>query len=66
MGWEIELNKHPGFMGGLERNNSTGKSAIYYSNVSTEIIYHISTKIPVSEDNGIITKVFTFLFFLMF
>ncbi|GIY27861.1 hypothetical protein CEXT_291452 [Caerostris extrusa] len=37
LGWEVELENHPGFLGGLQRNKSTGDTAPYYATPFTEI-----------------------------
>lgn len=48
LGWEIDLASHLGFKGGLQTNKSTGESAPYYCNATTEVIFHVSTRIPVN------------------
>ncbi|KAJ6242433.1 hypothetical protein M0813_22571 [Anaeramoeba flamelloides] len=42
IGWKINLKTHKGYKGNLQWEE-TGLDAIYYSNYSTEIIFHIST-----------------------
>lgn len=49
LGWEVNLSSHLGFMGGLQSNKSTGESSNYYCNSSTEIMFHVSTRIPVQS-----------------
>ncbi|GFS68356.1 hypothetical protein NPIL_633392 [Nephila pilipes] len=44
LGWEVELENHPGFLGGLQRNKSTGDTAPYYATPFTEVIFHVSTR----------------------
>ncbi|KAG8192293.1 hypothetical protein JTE90_002117 [Oedothorax gibbosus] len=44
LGWEVELESHPGFLGGLQRNKSTGDTAPYYSTAFSEVIFHVSTR----------------------
>ena len=46
LGWEVDLEHHPGFMGGLQRNKSTGESAPYYATSTREAIFHVSTRMP--------------------
>lgn len=46
LGWDVDLASHSGFKGGLQTNKSTGETSTYYCNCTTEIMYHISTKIP--------------------
>ena len=55
---KVDLSKHTGFLGGLERNLSTGTTAPYYCNSTTEVIFHVSTRMPLDSDsNGFNTKV---------
>lgn len=58
LGWEVNLETHLGFRGGLQQNNSTGKSTPYYANAFVEVIYHVSTRIscPNETENETITK----------
>eukprot|EP00111_Clytia_hemisphaerica_P001577 TCONS_00004492-protein len=56
LGWEVDLSTHAGFMGGLERNLSTGVSAPYYATHSLELIFHVSTRMPGSEEESLKTK----------
>ncbi|RIA87709.1 hypothetical protein C1645_776672 [Glomus cerebriforme] len=46
LGWEIDLATHPGYLGGLERNSTTGTTSIYYCTSTLEIIFHDVTKMP--------------------
>ncbi|RKO94861.1 hypothetical protein CAUPRSCDRAFT_196, partial [Caulochytrium protostelioides] len=46
MGWEIDLSVHIGFMGGLEKNQTTGAKANYFCTAATEIVFHDATKLP--------------------
>lgn len=48
LGWEVNLATHLGFKGGLQANKSTGETSPYYCNSTTEIMYHVSTRIPLS------------------
>ncbi|XP_054712928.1 LOW QUALITY PROTEIN: ral GTPase-activating protein subunit alpha-1-like [Uloborus diversus] len=45
LGWEVELENHPGFLGGLQRNKSTGETAPYYATPFTEVVFHVSTRL---------------------
>ena len=38
-------------MGGLEKNLSTGTTAPYYCNSTTEVMFHVSTRMPLASDN---------------
>jgi hypothetical protein len=54
LGWEIELDKHRGFCGGLDSNPkslSNGKTALYYANSHSEVIFHVITKMPTKESD---------------
>lgn len=46
IGWEIDLATHTGFMGGLEKNQSTGETTPYWATSSVEVIFHVSTRMP--------------------
>jgi hypothetical protein len=50
LAWEIDLGNHPGFMGGLQRNKTTGATAPYYATATVEVIFHVATRFPVDED----------------
>lgn len=52
LGWEVDLQTHAGFRGGLQSNGSTGTSAPYYCTPLCEVIFHVSTRIPASEDQA--------------
>ncbi|PSN32061.1 Ral GTPase-activating protein subunit alpha-2, partial [Blattella germanica] len=40
LAWEVELESHTGFLGGLQRNKSTGETAPYYATSFLEAIFH--------------------------
>ncbi|KAI8926778.1 hypothetical protein BC831DRAFT_211576 [Entophlyctis helioformis] len=46
LGWEVDLAKHPGYLGGLERSMVNGGVAPYYCTSTLEIMYHDVTKMP--------------------
>ncbi|XP_071832893.1 ral GTPase-activating protein subunit alpha-1-like isoform X4 [Apostichopus japonicus] len=53
IGWEIDLATHTGFMGGLQKNHSTGETTPYWATSSVEVIFHVSTRMPSgSEDHN--------------
>ncbi|NWV28412.1 RGPA2 protein, partial [Origma solitaria] len=56
LGWEVDLSTHGGFMGGLQRNGSTGQTAPYYATSTVEIIYHVSTRMPSDSDDSLTKK----------
>ncbi len=49
MTWEVPLNIHGGFMGGLDKNGSTGEAGPYYSDYRTEVMFHVPTMMPTSQ-----------------
>ncbi|NXO43019.1 RGPA2 protein, partial [Locustella ochotensis] len=56
LGWEVDLSTHGGFMGGLQRNGSTGQTAPYYATSTVEIIFHVSTRMPSNSDDSLTKK----------
>ncbi|XP_042904592.1 ral GTPase-activating protein subunit alpha-1 [Parasteatoda tepidariorum] len=56
LGWEVELETHPGFLGGLQRNKTTGDTAPYYATPFTEVIFHVSTRMSASMEPDSIHK----------
>lgn len=49
LGWEVDLELHKGFLGGLQSNRSTGDSAPYYATSTKEVIFHVATRMPCEE-----------------
>ncbi|AWP16810.1 putative ral GTPase-activating protein subunit alpha-1 [Scophthalmus maximus] len=56
LGWEVDLTTHCGFMGGLQRNRSTGQTTPYYATSTTEVVYHVSTRMPHDQDHNLTKK----------
>ncbi|KAK9403686.1 ral GTPase-activating protein subunit alpha-2 [Crotalus adamanteus] len=56
LGWEVDLSTHCGFMGGLQRNGSTGQTAPYYATSTIEVIFHVSTRMPFDSDDSLTKK----------
>uniref|UniRef100_A0A3P8UC87 Ral GTPase activating protein catalytic subunit alpha 2 n=1 Tax=Cynoglossus semilaevis TaxID=244447 RepID=A0A3P8UC87_CYNSE len=56
LGWEVDLSTHCGFMGGLQRNGSTGLTAPYYATSTVEAIFHVSTRMPSDSDDCLTKK----------
>ncbi|XP_035388412.1 ral GTPase-activating protein subunit alpha-1 isoform X3 [Electrophorus electricus] len=51
LGWEVNLTSHCGFMGGLQRNKSTGLTMPYFATSTVEVMFHVSTRmLPDSDD----------------
>ncbi|CAB1330771.1 unnamed protein product, partial [Coregonus sp. 'balchen'] len=47
---------HCGFMGGLQRNGSTGHTAPYYATSTVEVIFHVSTRMLSNSDDCLTKK----------
>ncbi|XP_057716318.1 ral GTPase-activating protein subunit alpha-1 isoform X2 [Corythoichthys intestinalis] len=56
LGWEVDLTTHCGFMGGLQKNRSTGQTTPYYATSTTEVIFHVSTRMPHDQDHNLTKK----------
>lgn len=56
---QVDLSTHCGFMGGLQRNGSTGQTAPYYATSTVEVIFHVSTRMPSDSDDSLTKKVRT-------
>ncbi|KAH7942311.1 hypothetical protein HPB49_022840 [Dermacentor silvarum] len=56
LGWEVDLEAHTGYNGGLETNKSTGSTAPYYATSFMEVLFHVSTRIPAIEKDSITKK----------
>ncbi|XP_037500049.1 probable Rho GTPase-activating protein CG5521 isoform X1 [Rhipicephalus sanguineus] len=56
LGWEVDLEVHTGYNGGLETNKSTGSTAPYYATSFMEVLFHVSTRIPAIEKDSITKK----------
>ncbi|XP_073814692.1 probable Rho GTPase-activating protein CG5521 isoform X1 [Musca autumnalis] len=55
LGWEIDLETHNGFLGGLPRQGC-GASAPYYATPFLEVIYHVATRMPSDSPEAILLK----------
>ncbi|XP_074642711.1 ral GTPase-activating protein subunit alpha-1-like [Tubulanus polymorphus] len=51
LGWEVDLEHHCGFRGGLQSNKSNGDTAPYYATSCSEVIFHVSTRMPQEMDD---------------
>lgn len=47
--WGVPLKKHSGFMGGLDKNGSTGEVGPYFADYRTEVMFHIPNMMPTSQ-----------------
>lgn len=55
LGWEIDLETHNGFLGGLPRQGC-GATAPYYATPFLEVIYHVATRMPSDSPEAILLK----------
>lgn len=55
LGWEIDLETHNGFLGGLPRQGC-GATAPYYATPFLEVIYHVATRMPTDSPEAILLK----------
>ena len=47
LGWSVDIPTHVGYDGGLDRKNqSNGKSSIFYADFMNEIMFHVAPLIP--------------------
>ena len=51
LGWSIDVATHPGYIGGLEANQSTGTRAPYYCTSTLEMIFHVATRMPTDPED---------------
>ncbi|XP_028825456.1 ral GTPase-activating protein subunit alpha-2 isoform X3 [Denticeps clupeoides] len=56
LGWEVDLATHCGFLGGLQRNGSTGHTAPYYATSNVEVIFHVSTRMHSDNEDSLTKK----------
>lgn len=55
LGWEVELETHNGFLGGLPRTGC-GSTAPYYATPFLEVVFHVATRMPSDTPEAILTK----------
>ncbi|XP_036398951.1 ral GTPase-activating protein subunit alpha-1 isoform X4 [Megalops cyprinoides] len=56
LGWEVNLTSHCGFMGGLQKNRSTGLTTPYFATSTVEVVFHVSTRMPPDSDDSLTKK----------
>lgn len=64
LAWEVELEAHTGFLGGLQRQGSTGLTAPYVASSFMEAIFHVATRMPGDTPEAVLNKVNIYLGFL--
>ncbi|CAG9861658.1 unnamed protein product [Phyllotreta striolata] len=57
LAWEIELEGHTGFLGGLQRQGSTGLTAPYVATSFLEAIFHVATRMPGDTPEAVLNKI---------
>ena len=48
--FQVDQATHRGYMGGLEFKSTPGATAPYFATSSEEIFFHVSTRMPVTDD----------------
>ncbi|CAG9764824.1 unnamed protein product [Ceutorhynchus assimilis] len=56
LAWEIELEYHTGFLGGLQKQGSTGMTAPYVATSFLEAIFHVATRMPGDNSEAVLSK----------
>ncbi|XP_076268274.1 putative Rho GTPase-activating protein CG5521 isoform X2 [Rhynchophorus ferrugineus] len=56
LAWEIELEYHTGFLGGLQKQGSTGMTAPYVATSFLEAIFHVATRMPGDSPEAVLSK----------
>eukprot|EP00465_Bigelowiella_longifila_P007022 CAMPEP_0185276562 /NCGR_PEP_ID=MMETSP1359-20130426/56447_1 /TAXON_ID=552665 /ORGANISM="Bigelowiella longifila, Strain CCMP242" /LENGTH=297 /DNA_ID=CAMNT_0027870277 /DNA_START=1 /DNA_END=894 /DNA_ORIENTATION=- len=51
LGTEVEMATHPGFVGGLDKRGTTGKTSIYAADALYEIMFHVVTLMPTKNSD---------------
>jgi hypothetical protein len=53
LGWKVQLGRHTGFSGGLDKISlSTGENTPYFADYKSEIIYHVPSLMPTSKTDS--------------
>ncbi|XP_076803617.1 ral GTPase-activating protein subunit alpha-1-like isoform X2 [Clavelina lepadiformis] len=52
LGWEVDLSTHSGFRGKLQSDGSTGRTAPYYATSTLEVVFHVATRFPSTDDDA--------------
>ncbi|XP_066154941.1 probable Rho GTPase-activating protein CG5521 isoform X2 [Euwallacea fornicatus] len=56
LAWEIELEYHTGFLGGLQKLGSTGMTAPYMATSFMEAVFHVATRMPGDSPEAVLSK----------
>ncbi|CAH2250917.1 jg10252 [Pararge aegeria aegeria] len=57
LAWEVELESHVGFTGGLRGGGGGGVSAPYIATLTLEALFHVATRMPADTPDAILNKV---------
>jgi hypothetical protein len=57
LAWEVELESHTGFLGGLVPGKSSGVTTPYFATSFAEIIFHVATRMPSNSPESLLQKV---------
>ncbi|XP_026315132.1 probable Rho GTPase-activating protein CG5521 isoform X3 [Hyposmocoma kahamanoa] len=56
LAWEVELESHVGFAGGLRSGGGGGTSAPYIATLTLEALFHVATRMPADTPDAILNK----------
>ncbi|KAG7202596.1 hypothetical protein KM043_009788 [Ampulex compressa] len=56
LAWEVELESHTGFLGGLVPGKASGMTAPYFATSFTEILFHVATRMPSDSPESLLQK----------
>ncbi|CAH2094532.1 unnamed protein product [Euphydryas editha] len=56
LAWEVELESHVGFAGGLRGGGGGGVSAPYVATLTLEALFHVATRMPADSPDAILNK----------
>ncbi|XP_041969105.1 probable Rho GTPase-activating protein CG5521 isoform X2 [Aricia agestis] len=56
LAWEVELESHVGFSGGLRGGGGGGVSAPYLATPTIEALFHVATRMPADTPDAILNK----------
>ncbi|KAJ8713919.1 hypothetical protein PYW08_007539 [Mythimna loreyi] len=56
LAWEVELESHVGFTGGLRGGGGGGVSAPYVASLTLEALFHVATRMPADSPDAILNK----------
>jgi hypothetical protein len=51
LGWVVDLERHRGYLGGLDRRGTTGRTSIYHASALHELMFHEIVAMPTSPDD---------------